>query len=145
MKLLLERRYFPKGTNGALFLNGVFLCCTIELPWKENIPRVSCIPEGNYRVHLRWSERFQQHLLVEDVPGRSLILIHPANDALTELKGCIAPVTRITGVGRGVLSRQALQLLLNQITEPHLLKEEIDLEIRRAVSLPSFSHLNMQS
>ena len=27
--------------------------------------------------------------------------IHPANDALQELKGCIAPVSFLTGVGKG--------------------------------------------
>jgi hypothetical protein len=43
-----------------------------------------------------------------DVPGRSLILIHSANDAKLELLGCIAPVTKHTGIGKGSASKKAL-------------------------------------
>jgi hypothetical protein len=42
-----------------------------------------------------------------DVPGRELILIHPANDAKKELLGCIAPVMELTGEGRGERSVEA--------------------------------------
>jgi hypothetical protein len=37
-----------------------------------------------------------------------LILIHPANDAKRELLGCIAPVAKHTGIGKGSLSRKAM-------------------------------------
>jgi hypothetical protein len=50
-------------------------------------------------------------LHLRNVPGRDLILIHPANDAATELLGCIAPVTHHTGIGRGSSSRKALEKL----------------------------------
>jgi hypothetical protein len=46
MELDLLRTYYPKGTNGSLLVNGVGLCHTIELPWKNNEQGVSCIPEG---------------------------------------------------------------------------------------------------
>lgn len=36
------------------------------------------------------------------------ILIHPANDTMKELKGCIAPVSTLTGEGKGLLSKNAL-------------------------------------
>jgi len=38
-------------------------------------------------------------------------LIHPANDAQAELKGCIAPVTSFTGAGKGTSSRAAMHKL----------------------------------
>ena len=46
---------------------------------------------------------------------RELILIHPANEALHELKGCIAPVFLITGAGKGIRSRMALEKLTSLV------------------------------
>lgn len=111
MKLKLIRIYYPTGTNGTLLLNGVPVCATIELPWKNNQPRISCIPEGNYRLTKRYSPHFQWHFQLMEVPGRQWILVHPANDALAELEGCIAPVSFLNGIGKGSLSRQALSKL----------------------------------
>ncbi len=46
---------------------------------------------------------------------RKYILIHPANDAMQELKGCIAPVSFITGAGKGIRSRLALDTLTSLV------------------------------
>jgi hypothetical protein len=72
---------------------------SIELPWKDNHTGVSCIPKRKYELVKRWSPKFNRHLQIMNVPGRGLILIHPANEALPELKGCIAPVFFLTGGG----------------------------------------------
>ena len=112
MEWVLQRSYYRSGTNGALFVNGKFLCFTIELPWRENRSSVSCIPEGRYEVQFRVSRKFGNHLLLVDVPKRSWILIHPANDAQGALQGCIAPVSELSGIGRGLHSRRALARLL---------------------------------
>lgn len=109
------RKYYAHGTNGSLFLNSNLQCHTIELPWLNNQHEVSCIPEGIYNLHSRFTERLGHHLLIADVPGRDLILIHSANNAIHELKGCIATVTKLTGEGRGDNSKQALALLLDVI------------------------------
>ena len=111
MQLELIRTYNPEGTNGKIFLNGRLMMYSIELPWKENHAGVSCIPEGTYELMKRWSPKFGRHLLIMNVPQRNYILIHPANDALQELKGCIAPVWQITGAGKGVRSRMAMETL----------------------------------
>jgi hypothetical protein len=50
-----------------------------------------------------------------NVPQREYILIHPANDAMHELKGCIAPVWYITGAGKGLRSRMALETLISLV------------------------------
>lgn len=107
MNLELIRTYFPEGTNGTLLFNGAVVCSTIELPWKNNEPRISCIPEGKYGLMKRYSLHHKWHFELKDVPGRQLILIHPANDAASELLGCIAPVSVITGMGKGNFSRLA--------------------------------------
>jgi hypothetical protein len=111
MILFLTRTYFPDGTNGTLVYEGKILCNTIELPWRQNETKVSCIPEGEYFIRKRYSRKFQWHLEVTGVTGRSFILIHPANNALQELKGCIAPVTKLSGPGLGLMSRKAFTQL----------------------------------
>lgn len=103
------------ATNGILFINGEQTCHCIELPWKNNEPRISCIPEGKYRLSKRYSPQFGQHLYVEDVPRRTGILIHPANDAKQELQGCIAPVTTITAPGKGTQSRLAMAKIISRV------------------------------
>jgi hypothetical protein len=130
MKLELIRTYYPNGTNGDLLLNGERVCSTIELPWKNNEPQVSCIPEGMYELRKRYSQRFGHHLILQDVPDRSLILMHAANNALKELRGCIAPVSSLTGEGKGVQSRMALSILMG-LVYPALEREEVWLRIGR--------------
>ena len=115
MVLILLRTYFPDGTNGILECEGKFICKTIELPWKNNETKVSCIPEGKYFIRKRYSKRFQWHLEIINVKNRSLILFHPANNALRELKGCIAPVTKLSGPGLGLMSRKAFSKLKNLV------------------------------
>lgn len=54
--------------------------------------------------------------MLENVPERQYILIHPANNAARELKGCIAPVSIITGRGEGIYSVKALQKIMNLLS-----------------------------
>ncbi len=65
-----------------------------------------------------------------DVPGRDLILIHPANDAELELLGCIAPVTKHTGIGKGSASRKALEKLKALTKKAFEQNEEMILKIQ---------------
>ncbi len=131
---VLKRTYYPEGTNGVLFSQGVPVCATIELPWNENRVLVSCIPEGRYVLKRRSSRRLGPHLLLNSVPGRSLILIHPANDARLELKGCMAPVLKHTGAGRGAGSRKAMQLLLKMAAGVWEADKELLLQIQGSKS-----------
>ena len=107
MVLVLTRTYSPEGTNGKLVCQGRLICYTIELPNKGNMSQVSCIPEGEYFIVKRYSKRFGWHFEILQVPQRSLILFHPANHALLELRGCIAPVSQLLGAGYGIQSKKA--------------------------------------
>lgn len=111
MVLVLSRTYFPEGTNGKLECEGKLICKTIELPWKMNETKVSCIPEGKYFIRKRYSAKYQWYLEVMDVPHRKFILFHPANNAQKELQGCIAPVTKLSGPELGLMSRKAFKKL----------------------------------
>lgn len=123
MVLMLYRTYFPEGTQGTLEWNGNLICYTIELPWLGNQRRVSCVPEGEYFLQQRYSPKFGWHLHLQNVPGRDLILIHPANNAATELLGCIAPVSKHTGIGRGSFSRKAFSAV-KRLVYPILAADE---------------------
>lgn len=108
MIVRLLRTYHEQGTNGEIWFEEEFICYAIELPWLANVRNISCIPEGRYVLAKRFSKRFKWHIWVKDVSDRGFILFHAANDSLKELKGCIAPVSRLTAVGRGEQSRLAL-------------------------------------
>jgi len=130
MVLLLTRTYFPDGTNGKLECDGKLICNTIELPWKMNETKVSCIPEGKYFIKKRYSRKFQWHLEVIDVKDRSFILFHPANNALKELNGCIAPVTKVSGPGLGLMSRKAFTTLKRLVYKVLDTNESVELIVK---------------
>ena len=127
MVLFLTRTYFPEGTNGKIQCEGKVICNTIELPWKKNEKRVSCIPEGKYFIRKRYSQKFKWHIEVIDVENRSFILFHPANNALKELNGCIAPVTKLSGPGLGLMSRKAFERLKTLVYQALDNKESVEL------------------
>jgi len=61
---------------------------TLELPWKNNKKRISCIPVGDYRVKKRKSQKYGNHFNILDVDNRSYILIHNGNFN-HQTKGCV--------------------------------------------------------
>jgi len=69
-------------------------------------------------------------LEVLDVKNRSLILFHPANNALQELKGCIAPVTKLSGPGLGLMSRKAFTKLKYLVYKALDKKESVELIVQ---------------
>ena len=131
MIIELYRDYGEEGVNGSLFLDGRFICHTIELPWRENRKNESCITEGAYDVMVRFSKKFGWHLHIKNVYQRKWILLHPANDAKTELRGCIAPVSKLTGEGKGIYSRRAMDILMIQIRKLKLKNEQLKLIIKK--------------
>lgn len=130
MVLELTRTYFPEGTNGILKCEGKVVCKTIELPWKNNVRRVSSIPEGKYFIKKRYSSKFGWHMEIIGVENRTLILLHPANNALKELNGCIAPVTKLSGPGLGLLSRKAFNRLKDIIYKSLDQNESVELIVK---------------
>ncbi len=135
MELILFRKYYPDGTNGKLIHKRQIVCHAIELPWLQNRNNVSCIPEGRYRITKRHSSKRGWHLLIHEVPNRSGILIHAANDALKELKGCIAPVTSLTGPGKGHSSRKALAQLESLLFAAFEESQEVILTIQKEIDM----------
>lgn len=105
---LIRTRHTDQGTQGVLVLpDGVF-CNTLELPWRDNKPKRSCIPCGEYDVKVRRSPKFGLTYEVQDVPGRSYILIHSGNLAGDVAKGYLSHVEGCILLGKyyGVLEKQ---------------------------------------
>ena len=105
MIITIKRTYLNGGTNGDISIDGKFHSHCIELPNLNNQHGISCIPEGSYEAIKHHSEHLGDVLWLQNVPNRDMIYIHSANDAKKELKGCIAPVTTLTGEGIGSASK----------------------------------------
>ena len=89
--LLIRDTFTDKSTLGKLYFNGEFYGHTLELPWKDNEKRASCIPKGVYEVKKRHTEESKykyEHLHILDVENRELILLHIGNYPKNS-KGCI--------------------------------------------------------
>ncbi len=141
MEVVLHRIYLDEATHGLLEINGRPFCMTLELPWAANQRSISCIPEGEYVLRRRYSPRFKEHFELVDVPNRSYILIHPANNAQRDLRGCIAPVTELMAPGWGNRSKIAMSKLLHTLQEA-IVKERVLLKIQKATSQKCISTIN---
>lgn len=128
--LLLLRKYGARGTNGTISYQGEEICHTIELPDRNNTPRISCIPIGRYKLEKRRYPKHGEQIGIPVVLGREAILIHAANNALRELQGCIAPVTTLTGEGTGDYSGKALAKLKALVYSLWDMGDEVYLSIR---------------
>lgn len=100
-KLLLERFLSCEhGVFGTLDFASehdpqLFTC---EDEWRDNQPKISCIPVGVYPLRLRFSPKFQRDMYeVCNVPDRAGILIHPGNTE-ENTEGCI-----LVGLNLGVV------------------------------------------
>lgn len=75
---LIRTSTSDQGTFGHL-LCGDSHWWTGELPWKDNQPNLSCIPEGTYTAHYRADGKHGPCYELENVPGRKEIQIHVGN------------------------------------------------------------------
>ncbi len=58
--------------------NDLAICCTLELPWRDNLVGLSCIPTGKYYVTRYTSQKNNKKLdgevmLLHNVPKRTMI------------------------------------------------------------------------
>ena len=120
-----------KQTNGVLYVVDedkiLFECYTLELPWKDNQRRVSCIPEGEYKAIKHHSPKFGNSVWIQDVPNRSEILIHPAN-YVRQLLGCIAVGKDLKDIdGDGLEDTTSSRNTMNELLE--LLPDSFEVKI----------------
>lgn len=80
------------GTFGVMIEDNIPFALTLELPWKNNERKISCIPatqEGILYICVRvTSPKFGNVFQVMSVPGRDHILLHSGN-TYKDIEGCI--------------------------------------------------------
>ena len=131
MVIELQRLYRDTWTDGLIFIKGILLCRSIELRWANNERNVSCVPEGVYPVAIIQHPKFGECLQINGVKGRSGILVHVANDAQKELRGCIAPVFSLSGNGKGLYSRLALNYIIENLKKSGEKEHFIDIKSKK--------------
>lgn len=130
-------RTFDSGvqTEGILYiLNSkkqiIFECKTLELPWKNNKKRISCIPAGKYLAKAHNSPKFGRSLWLQDVENRSGILVHVGNYH-TDILGCILVGNEFKDVNKDghmdvLNSRKTMNEMMNLLGG----QAEVDVEVR---------------
>lgn len=77
-------------TIGQIFNTDGLAYRTVELPWKDNKPNISCIPDGVYPFEREYSPNKGRIVIeLKNVTGRSDIQIH-AGTKTSHVQGCIA-------------------------------------------------------
>ena len=112
--LLRHPRASADCTLGTLVFDNGDTFQTLELPWRDNKPNVSCIPQGYYDVVRHTSPSKGDCYEVLDVPAREHILIHVGNFP-TDTQGCI-----LIGVDRknGAIQQSKLALQMLKLIAP---------------------------
>ena len=97
-----------QGTFGVAYVNSKQWWYSLELPWLDNTPQISCIPVGKYTVKWTYSPTFKKYTYqIMNVPGRGGIRIHSGNWAglhgkyKSHSKGC-----PLFGTKAGILAGQ---------------------------------------
>lgn len=110
----LNRNYRPGSTLGRTMLPTGEIIHWLERPWISNQRNVSCIPPGFYQVKYlerSASGKYKRCWHVQNVPGRSGILIHSGNFVRDTL-GCLLPGTTVDmRAGAVYHSRSAMEIL----------------------------------
>lgn len=116
LQLVLTRYYTPSATFGQFSTPDGITLYTVERPWLNNAPGISCIPE---RIYVCEPRRFfrggYDAIEVTNVPGRTYILFHIAN-LPRDVLGCIGVGSRLGALGQdwAVLdSRNAFALFMS--------------------------------
>lgn len=94
--ILLERTYYQSGTHGVLTFSDGTKFYTLENPWLDNQRRISCVPEGIYKMGMHNSPLvtrltggdYTRAWEVLDVKDRTYILVHQGNYT-KDTAGCI--------------------------------------------------------
>lgn len=133
---LYRYRTGDDGTFGLFCLDGLeFWCHIVELPWRDNKVRISCIPEGDYIFRIKDSPKHGQCYEIDHVTGRTDIQIHSLNWAGDKSRGfkcqalgCLGPGDKAVKMSgqHGVTNSAVTTIALEQA----LGKEPFKLKIR---------------
>lgn len=132
MKLKLYRKFLGnKYTIGKLFVNGEYVCDTLEDVVRSENSKVygkTAIPYGVYEIVLTMSPRFKKVLpLLLDVPHFEGIRIHTGNTE-KDTEGCIL-VGYNKVKGKVINSRIAFDKVMKYLELATINNEKITIEV----------------
>lgn len=129
--IVISRAYYSDCTIGRVFLPAHSVSFfSLELPWLNNLPNVSCISEGTYVARRRLSPSNDWVYELENVLNREYIQIHAGN-FIGDILGCILVGDSVKFLNGDTIpdvtnSRATLNKIFN------LLGDEITIKIRGA-------------
>lgn len=135
MDILVDRIYLGETyTIGNLFINGKYVCDTIEdkvrvlKSEKDKVKHKTAIPKGRYKVILSYSQHFERVLPeLLDVPYFKNIRIHAGNTE-EDSSGClIVGLNKVKG--KVIESKATLNKLMNILQPAWNNKEQIHITI----------------
>lgn len=77
-----------RGVIGTLSIDDIQACYTLERPWSNNAPEISCIPKGFYLCKRIVSQKFGTTFEITNVIDRTHVLFHPGN-SIQDTHGCV--------------------------------------------------------
>lgn len=88
-KVNIDRKMATNAcTMGYMSVNDKAMFYTLELPWKDNQNKISCIPAGTFNGILRYDHSDKWRIELQNVPNRGNVQIHIGNYTKNTL-GCI--------------------------------------------------------
>ncbi|GAB3231231.1 hypothetical protein J0A67_17375 [Algoriphagus aestuariicola] len=124
MRLLLKRRYTPRGTLGRLFLGSRQLCFIREAPKSCYSPSRHCLEEGVYELEPVHTEAEGWRIRLGDGGW----ILSKAPDRVPET-GELCPVTAYRADGTPLFTRLAFLKLLDELEEAWGGGEVVELEV----------------
>lgn len=79
---------FRYGTFGVMKINKEVFCVTLEPRDEENVQSISSIPAQQYLCKRIISPKYSECFEIQNVPGRTHILIHAGN-VVEHTEGCV--------------------------------------------------------
>lgn len=131
MKAEILRTYLPTETLGSFMVDDVCQVKTMELPDKQNQHRISCIPEGTYKVKREPHTETHPypHFRILNVPNRDGILIHKIT-YVSGLLGCVGVGSAFEDLNKdGVPDIIGSSVALNKLY--NLMPDSFELTIRK--------------
>lgn len=122
MRIELIRLTAPERPRlGVIRLAGVPAMVSLERPWLNNAPAISCIPLGEYMAKRVKNRRTNGGMFIPEtfevtnVPERSGILFHVGN-TVADTQGCILVGMRFEHQATAILeSRLAFEVFMQQM------------------------------
>lgn len=124
MRLLLKRRYTPRGTPGRLFLGNRQLCFIREAPKSCFGGGYSCISEGVFELIPVHTEQEGWTVQVGDQGW-----IKPLSPDQHPKTGTLAPVSTYRADGTPLFTRLAFQKLMDQLSPWWERGEVVELQV----------------